>query len=359
MSIFFVVHTPYHILLSCGIGSLEANEKKYLIIIAEDIDQISKYKLIISSWDKELFSEIYILNSISNMHLVNKLKINLLINLPLNKLKMRFIFKKNAISKELKTYIFADTNVNAQYFAKICSENNGTVVYVEDGSAVYNTHRAKPIKLMCKIVYGFWYTPLEIHGTSKYVNMLMVAYPEFLRPELKRLNNIQIPDKVYDFLNYSLSPYLNEIFEINTGNLDYIIILPHFLFIKGKDEIGIINLYRIIIENLIVDHKVGLKYHPREKTNYLNIKPDLNLFLIPKSVPSEIIWMSSKKNQLKAVIGDISTALITSKKIMGCNTKVISIGKLMNLNKEYYIYLEKFGIFIPDSFEELMSYIGK
>jgi hypothetical protein len=377
MSTFFVVHTPYHILLSCGIASLESNEKKYLIIIVEDIDKISKYKQIISSSDKKLFSEIFILNSLLHVRktqdethkklillidLLNKLKINLLTNLPLNKLKMKSILKKNTISEGLKTYIFADINVNAQYFAKICSEHNGTIIYVEDGAAVYTNYTEKVSKfkkIMCKVIYGFWYTHLELQGTSKYIDTLMVAYPEFLHPELKRKKHVQIPEKAYTFLNDYLSPYLNETFEINTENLNYIIILPYSPSLKDKDETGIINMYKSIIENLIVNNKVGLKYHPREKANYLNLKFNPNLSLIPKSIPLEIIWMASKGDKLKAVIGDTSTALITSKKMLRFDTKVISLGKLMNLNEKFYTYLGKFGILIPESFEGLMSHLIK
>lgn len=367
MSVFFISHTPYHILLACGLACLQDKyEKKYLIIVS-DFEHSDKYRDVLESWDKNPFSEIIILkgNWTINKYM-SALNIYFgfgiyLVNVVNNKIILYNYFTKHARDSSLKTYLFNDSNVQSQYLAKLTSDKKGKVCYVEDGSAAYNNQLSVTskgiIKIIYKLFFGFWYNELEVFGTSKYIDEIIVSYPQAIRPELSAKKNQKLPDQMYDVLSNYFSHSLITQFGYEIPEFDCVIVLPHSEILRFSN-VNMISIYKNTTSFLAARYKVGIKYHPREINNYLDFENEPNVSIIPKSLPLEVIWMHLRGKKVKVIIGDTSTSLITAKKIMTNNTKVISIAKLLDMDPKDYSYLCNFGIECVDSFIELKNNIG-
>ena len=367
MSVFFISHTPYHILLACGLACLQNKyENKYLIIMS-DFEHSEKYLDLLKSWEKNPFSEIIILKgnwtinkyvSIFNIYVGFVISLFNAIN---NKMKLYKYFITHVRDSSPKTYLFNDSNVQSQYLAKLTSDKKGKVYYVEDGSAAYNNHLSVTskgiIKIIYKLFFGFWYNELEVFGTSKYIDEIIVSYPQSIRPELSGKKNQKLPDQIYDFLSNYLSHSLITQFGYEIPEFDCVVVLPHSEILRFSN-VNMKSIYKNTISFLATGYKVGIKYHPREINNYLDFENKPNVSIIPKSLPSEVIWMHLRRKKTKVIIGDASTSLITAKKIMTNNTKVISIAKLLDMDPKDYSYLCNFGIECVDSFIGLENNIG-
>lgn len=366
MSTFFISHTPYHILLACGLACLQNKyEKKYLIIMS-DFENSNKYRDVLESWEKNPFSEIIILKGnwavnkyVGTLNVYIRFSISMF-NVLNNKVILYNYFAKHVKDSSPKTYLFNDSNVQSQYLAKLTSDKKGKVYYVEDGSAAYNGHLSVTsngiIKIIYKLFFGLWYHELEIFGTSKYVNEIIVSYPQAIRPELREKKSQKLPDQIYDFLSNFLSHFLITNFGYEVPEFDCVIVLPHSEILRFSN-VNITSIFQNITSFLAMRYKVGIKYHPREINNYLNFENEPNISIIPKLFPLEVIWMHLRRNKIKVIIGDTSTSLISAKEIMTNNTKVISIAKLLDMDPKDYSYLCNFGIECVDSFIELKNNI--
>lgn len=344
----FVAYTPYHIFLSC-ILARSCNNSCELILVP-DFPSSDKIISAILNWSNNPFKKIYVLRGKYAIQ-SNFVKI-------INIRKNLKIIKKQIRDKEaIETYVFNDANAEGQFIAFINHFNGGENTYVEDGASAYTNESLTALVgwkyILAKYLYGRWFKSLSVIGTSAYIDNVMVFNPDVVRNELQTKKIIAI----YKHLILNFDEELrNEIlchFNINDNyaSSECILLLPLSTIFKDSERINMISTYKKIIFHLMRRFKsIVCKYHPREVMgDYLSLA-DLNVKQIPHTIPVEIFFMIIK-SQSVLIIGDISTALITAKMIMGDKSRVISIKKLIYDNNIDISVFEKMNIDIVDDIE--------
>jgi hypothetical protein len=368
MNSIYIAHTPYHILISCGLAiSNDNSEGKYLIIIS-DFENSHFYYQAISNWEKNPFTEIKLLPGRFNSKVeTNMGKAKFLIN---NVITLKRFFKNKLAFKLCRAFIFNDNRPEGQVISFMNSKQDGINIYVEDGSAAYVSYIIPSIsnneKILAKCLLGRWYEQTRILGTYKCINQIMVFRPEIIREELRCKKIEKIPDFIFNEIDVNFINILLENYDINSEELkfDCIVILPHSEFITQLDIQIFKNTYNKLYSLLKENFKfIGIKYHPLEMNKNIleNINNKKNKD-IPNSLPLEIFWLALKKNPPKVIIGDISTALLTCSLIIQEKTQIISTVKILGLPESYsqfYHIFEKLDIEMPETSTDLFTYLQR
>jgi len=355
----YMCSTPYHVILSCAIASDSKSDAiKKELIITQSFPYVDKLISAIKKWRQNPFDEIITTQG--------SYDVKLRTSSPFNVFKSVYVFKRevNKLKKRYSnddikySYVFNDSKVLSQYLAYLTNKKGGSSVYVEDGAAPYTEHSlpnprfGSLVMLLYKLILGRWCTRTRYHGQYRYINRYMVLRPKHVRSELK--NKPIEPIKVEDIINLNESGLTKSItnqfdVEIPQKSNSSVLVLPHSDFLINH---RLLNKYKNEIIPFILDRQnILVKYHPREKNHYLKNAIGSEE-LLSQSVPMEIIFLHLINNPPKYVIGDISTALLTSKFLLE-DTKTISLIRLLNYkNKSLENLFNKIGVSMPESIDE-------
>lgn len=361
MKSIYIIHTPYHLLISCGLAASNHLKNNYLIIIG-DFESCEIYYNFISSYAATVFSDILVLPG--KFNLKRKDVFHKIVLLRQNSRKIKSYLKSTCKSEKCTTFIFNDERIEGQTIAYFNSKKNGTNIYVEDGFNCYS-ELLFPVtpaykKLIYKTIFGYWYENIRYLGSSKFIDQVMVFRPNIIRKDLRKKDVVRISSDI--FFNAAKSIPFKHLVQSSNSNLvlryDCILILPPFQFIDSFDFQKFYSLYHSLLDILLDNFdKVSVKYHPREvKYDYLNLSGNHQIDFIENSLPLEIVWFLIIQNPPKLVIGDISTALLTCDMILKDTTKIISTIRMLNLPKKYASFLDVFcaiGIKTPNSMNEI------
>jgi len=350
----YITRTPYTILLATGLARLNRDVDNLLIVLNE-FNSSEMVKAIIDS-DQCPFGNVVVMFGSYGISSSLVRSIGRFLNL----IRLKRILVR--IDNGSKLYFNLDGGIEEQLASYLIKRKSGKNILVEEGAAAYICPTLpQPTRLynrVLKLLFADWYQEIELYSTNRYVDELWMFIPEFSDEKLKgvttkRLNKLVLEtgNEVIGGIPHTLMP----------NPLDFpdicIICLPHSdVFRKHQIEQSLVSkAYRAIIESK--ENDIYLKYHPREKRNYMS-QVSRHVNVLPKSIPLELIFLNSAP---KIVIGDISTSLITAKIILGNRTTVISIIRLLGSKLEYASVVEKFrlmGIHCPDNFDELKSLIS-
>ncbi len=357
MPSFYITHTPYHILISCGLACYSRDNINYLVII-RDFPNADIYYESILKWKNNPFTDIILIPGMYNLKNNNVISVTRICYKNINIIKSFF---DKYISADSCVFLFNDRRPEGQAIAHIISKKNGLVIYIEDGLEVYNDHKAKKTntisKFFFKIIYGGWYNPVQILGTSKFIREMMVFRPEFIRPELKNNDIIRIPDDVFNNIDENFTSLISKGYVNNLDDLifDCFLIIDHSDSFKYQSLENVKELYSQLIYFLHKTFKnIGAKYHPREQKNdFLNLGSNEKINLLPNSLSMEILLILFAKKPPKLIIGSFSTAILTCSMLLDKNTHLISIMKILCQKDSCTINIfERVGIIVPSSMNE-------
>lgn len=351
MNNIFLVHTPYHLMLSVGFAKQLVEQDNFLIIF-EDFD--------VSSVDinnfSHLFKKIEILQGNLTLKNINIFKKIYLYHINIKKLKK--LIKKRDFDK---AFTFNNNFIlDQKTFELVNRKQRCKVIYIEDGSAAYNQsynecdNLKKQVKLFIKKVifnlknYG---QGVSVLGSNNYIDELFVLYPELIREELsekkvKKITNKQFSDGVK-------LVYKNFFDQIEISRDSIIIFLDKYEFVKTIQKNYFYILEMIIEYSKEKSKNVYFKYHPREEKEFIKLlKLDYrNIFFIKKEIPSEVVGYSLLGNNI--IISTISTSLLTINKIIEDKSFIISLIKLLNLETEIINTYSKLNFSVPNNIDEL------
>ena len=149
--------------------------------------------------------------------------------------------------------------------------------------------------------------------------------------------------------------YMDGSYKINKNNIIFIA-LEHSNFvniIKGYDLQVYIDTIKYIIDSISnLNYDIYIKYHPREKNEYLNklISNYNNLYILDKNIPMEYLFM--RENMI--LISLKSTSLITFCKLLGPKNAICIQDLISKEKDDLSILFEKLGIFFPKSINEII-----
>ncbi|KAF5431159.1 hypothetical protein C5S39_06275 [Candidatus Methanophagaceae archaeon] len=362
MNSIYITHTPYHILVSCGLASVyDDSDEKYLIIVSDfkDAEIICKT---ITNWENNPFTESKLLGG---RFYVKKNDVIGGIRSARSNLKTLKRVLTERLNKASNTFIYHDGAPEGQILAYLNSKNGGTNIYVEDGFVIYDNFIAPDLafykKIVMKMLWGRFHEHVRVHGTYKHVDKIMVFRPELIRHELVNKELIKIPREVLTCLkDRGLISALLKSYNIDQKSLDvnYIFIIPHSDFLI---ENKLLKRYSNILNGLIPNlTQVYVKYHPREVMgDFLKIQKFSNVTVLPQSLPIEVVFLALHDKEPRIVISDAFTTLLTAKYLLE-RTEVISLIGLIGLKNSYLeTVFEKIGILVPESIDDLKDLIDE
>jgi len=340
----FVAFTSYHVLLSCVIAS-ENNEKNCLVII-NDSANLKELIKAIKEEKESPFSNFIFLPGVYGIKSTTQRR--LIIRNNIKTLKRAI---KNAVIK--RAYVCHDGRPESQLILSYAKRNNAPGIYIEDGSEAYYglpLKRRKIKVLLGKLIYGRWWEDVEILGTSSYIDQIIAIFPEDIRPELKKKVRILGVNRgrFLSLKNKSFTTSFLKKIGINKeyiSEIDVIIIISHSEFVRQYPRYK-----KLIIETISqlkeknIYKNIAVKYHPREKNDFLNLATFGDIKILPQAIPAEILFLIAS-NSLKLIIGDASTSLLTAKWLLP-RIKVVSFVAQIKGDKKLVDFLKKKGILI-------------
>lgn len=329
----FLAFTPLHILLSYGLAlQLHPQHRNLLILIPEFPKSHALIRALQPKTGNEPFFETVCLLSTHGFgrnSLLGKIQIRKNVRL------VREVFENLSVANQL--YIFADHRAETQIAAHLATRRGRcTVVYVEDGSAAYSSSinkRGLLSTVTAKCVYGTWWEQVQVLGTSRWVDIVQVRFPELVRPELRGKPLRALPAELPNQLREEgrlIAAWAAELEEegVRIPPVDALVLLPHTSLIPARAVSTYLDvLIRFVTLAANRGLKIGVKLHPRDNRDALAI-PLEGVTVLYQGLPAELLYLM--KEPPRYVIGDTSTALITARWFL-CpqETSVISLAPLV------------------------------
>lgn len=359
MKSLFIVNTQYHLLISMGLSlNFDCTKKDLFIYDSLDTNFINIDIL------HEKFDNVLYYNKKDSIIPIFK---DLLHN-NMNFFKIKRLLNLNEYDH---IFLFNDSLVENQYIINNFKKySDGKVIYIEDGSVIYiesfkNEYKngyLDNIKLSLKnIIFGFKYEVINnAYGIHSKIDEKMVFWPNLVVDDFKKdskkiieLESSILTDAI-NCLYKDILQYIMQSVNDNKGNI--LIILEHIDFFNRNLNSNLatyIEILEYIIFNLYDKFTIFIKYHPRDKSNYLKELLDkYDIILIPENIPIETFYILSKLH----IVSITSTALFTAAKISNIET-IVSLCKIMNMdNIDLISKFKMINIKIPESKKKLLEY---
>lgn len=333
----FIVHTPYHILLSTSV----CLSKQYIncensIFIN---DTFGRDERLIENL-RGIFKNIYLIQCKKNINFIDELHF---IKFCLNDKLYDNIFVNN--ESEIKTQLIINENL----------KEDGKLIYIEDGTSNYRSflnnskYISDDILNYCSQILNIYIENINFLGGHSRINERYFLYPELVMDKLKNKNNKSI--------NCNL---LKDAIRLIYRNYDYIgedfilIALEHSSFVGIYREYNLntyVNLIKNIIKELSKSNKnIYIKYHPREEIEYLNFCFQYsNVYVLDKSLAIESLFCENMM-----LISLRSTSLITFSKLFTSKNAICIQNLLGDFENDLTELFNKVGIFFPNTIDEII-----
>ena len=351
----FIAFTPYHVLLAYAIARDEESSAENYLFVISDFRDVEPLIHFLEGWSRCPFAQIERLPGMYSQA---------------SNFRRRFTIRRNLTTiiesvtrhKVERVYIFHDGRPEAQAALHFANKGNkGAVgIYVEDGAGAYSSYEStkRPLHklLLAKLFYGPWWQDVRVLGTSRWIDEVKAIFPRLVRPELRLKHVSSIPRHALLELRDQewLYEYLKTLGVKIAGlnDLDAILIVAHSEFasqIPGYKQVTEDVLSMAKSQNL----RLGIKYHPREsQDDFLSVNDTEGILVLPKSLPIELVYILTLE-QIRFIIGDISTALLTAKWLLD-NAMVVSIAPLLNqTDSQLFETFAELGIKIINNVREI------
>jgi len=352
----FHAQTPYHVLTACAISASRGGKYTDYLVVSPGFPNADALLDAIRKWPGSPFKSVQALWSIYGR----------------NKYIRRIISKvRNQRLRSLLTnynpdelFVFNTANPTSQALLHYGREQTPPLetVYVEDGMDAYNngrerTRQSETTYKLERLFFGDWYQRVSIMGDSDRIDRVLVNFPEHARPVLqeKPISKIDFDP----FLAGDNRPWISEYLQALDGSLpeqlDAVVLLAHSNAITG-------DWYEQLIRTALETFQergdsVGIKYHPRESDPGFIDVPEGNITVLPSAAPVEVIYLLYR-NQLRHVVGGISTGLLTAL-IFLKNPNVISLASQFGDGySEISTQLSPFNICLIDGKRELRDVLS-
>lgn len=326
----FIACTPYHILLSYAIASIQGNLTDRYLFIISDFKRADALVHLFERLCKPHFAKIHWLPGIYRK--TNKFVQGIVIKKNVN--TMRWFVNRHKVDR---IYVFNDGGPESQaalYYGKL-GNKNAIGVYVEDGIGAYTSYtrnrRSKFKMLMGRLFFGMPWKDISVLGTSTWIEEIFVIFPQLVRAELlgKRVKSISS----HALLDLPNQTPLSDILSLLNVTIDEWRQIDAVLLLANSVYGNKCATYKQAIKTLVSSAnncgvRLAVKYHPSElKVDYLSIEGFQEILVIPKGLPAELVYIFLPE-RIKFIIGDLSTSLLTAKWLLS-NVTIVSIAPFL------------------------------
>lgn len=288
---------PYHLILTSAIATSDTREK-YLIVYP-------------SFKPKGLWSTFESINHpFDNILYINK-------TYPTKRPNV-WIDNTKAV---IKTFLsLSDFPVERLYLANhnkpvaqyLIQKTDGDVILIEDGTGAYcPAERSFPMskwkEFITKFIYGPWWRGGFPWGTHPDIDEYRATFPQLIHHDYtdRPVDGVQFRG-IENMMTDWARKYLERVSINLPDNPMGMVILPHSKLIGNNYIERLENIIDALTQNEL---DIAVKYHTRERNFYL---PENHGFLeLPNAMPAELLYLSIPN--LKVIIGDASTALLSAK----------------------------------------------
>ena len=308
----YIAHTPYHVLLSLYLSLDQHAHENHLIVIGDTSRLLEFATTINKCWNPSPFKHTTYLSGMYE-------KSNWLTKQLLKKKNVKFMKKYFQNHSFQNIYVFNDRRPEIQaalYFSKKFGVN--TAIYVEDGSIAYSSYRLRKFPLhiafLAKLLFGFWWENISFFGGATWIDEVKLLFPDMARPELQlkpisgisknNLEKLRNPSWIREILlTFNLEVE-------NIKDIDAILVISHSEHVHGRHYMKWMEVLDLIDNNNL---RAAVKYHPGEsKKDFLSIRGRERYFLLPQSLPVELLYILLGR-QMKYVVGSDSSSLLTAR----------------------------------------------
>jgi hypothetical protein len=266
-----------------------------------------------------------------------------------------------------RIYVFNDRRPESQvalYRGKAASGAVG--VYVEDGANAYSSfsfgRRHGIDRFAQKLVFGPWREDVDVLGTSRWVEKVLVLFPELIRRELRNRPVDQIGvEALYQVRDAQWPYWYSRVLGVQAGVLTNV----ELLFLPSSpsgQRPRLLSQYTSVVAQLAAAARErGLKVAVKGSPGLLsggffheNAFP--GAALLPHSLPAELIYILWAK-RVRIVVGDFSTALLTARLLLP-GAAVYSIAPLVG-DEDPYLFevFRRLNIRLVDDNEDILQLI--
>ncbi len=299
----FIALTPYHLLLT-----LLAKQRKEsdLIILIDETGNLRSY----ANLGEILGLNFAYLPCWPASGIRKHLRRQLRFPSPFRQ-KLQAISLEAGPSGQGATYVFNDSPPPVQYLARLIGKD---VVYIEDGAAPYNNHYIKTSmlkRMLYAIVYGSWYEPPNVLGTTSLVKRSVFTFPDRVRIE-----NTRTPRTTYEIRqDYAhivsrLTAAINGAFtdSAHRPKSAIMLLLPRNNLQPREDEY---SKYLQFAHAAAKAARVYVKPHPLDGNTVAGIFGDREIFVAPADIASEAFLFQHA--DITSVYGPPNTSMISTR----------------------------------------------
>lgn len=306
MTNLYFAETHYHVLLS--ISHARQHDSEAVLGIRAEAEGIDELQAALEDTDSNPFSEIQLFSHALEEQ-VTKRKLR----------RYSAIFRTLGIAARNSidtVYGFTDRFLaNQLLFYGLRHVLDTDVEFIEDGAAAYASLQYSPKHklpnwLPNKAVFGPWWRPVNVLGTSGYSSTIWLTHPELARPELEELTQRRVESHLSPERDASwVQNYILKVSgEPVPDDISTIFMAPHFSIVD--DPNSLMETVTDQAPNGSGDSRIGVKYHPREyETDYLRVA-ESDMVELPRGVPSEMYYLAMPN--LENVLGGMTTSLLSA-----------------------------------------------
>lgn len=255
---------------------------------------------------------------------------------------INFISTYKEINKQKNKYKRIYASSEATLFIQATMKNNPQADYYhfEDGSFDYSNSREKydwvrfigsNIYVLLSTHFQHRYNKVLYPGTIKNIKGIYALYPENLREEMKAPKykiDCDIFRKVVDML-------FNKGANVSNST---VICLDHS---EVVDDTYLNGIKMILVQSNLVNQKIFLKYHPREKNFYLDDMLSSKIIKVRSEIPIEKYIINASNTN---VVSNLSSSMHTLK-FLNPSINIICISNIIKSNfaknnKKYLVFLK-------------------
>ncbi|MCB1021884.1 MAG: hypothetical protein KDC27_18270 [Acidobacteria bacterium] len=349
----FVAATPYHVFLSCGLAMASETARSELVL-TPDFDDHAILSAAIEQAHPDLFHRITTLADVRGPSRVRR-----------HLLLMANVARTCRIARQGydRVHVFNEERPEPQaalYWAKRALPSAKTFC-VEDGLVEY---RAAPMfsnttawgRLIFHSIYGWWWRPIPHRGGSRWADARLLSFPEAPpavgapRP-IERLPQVCFERERFAAIAQAYGARIGFERLLPRGRYG-LVLLTRSDRIRSRSHYG--EMVRTVLRAASASGLgLALKHHPREPlADPFQAMGQPGVVDLPRGLSPEFLFAHPTAAPA-FVIGDLTNTLVPARRLLP-HALTLSVADLVGRHDpEVLPLLERIGVRVVDSFEEL------
>lgn len=320
----FLIHTPYHLLLALSIIRAE-NISQPVFVFIKEISGWAKYREHV----RALFPEILTLSVPGRLVSFNS-KFLRILNMVLASYLLRMMVY---FFRPMSLYIFNDDRPDIRAAAVSCRRLRGSVILVEDGTALYvasktskSFHGTRIQRVIKNLLYGVNFSSFGLHGLSDEISEYRAVFPPLVRSDIKSrglpVKQIHVSALLPDARIAEFSKKICLSFGESSLDSESCVLL------LAENSLLVSNLATTLdtisksLENR-QNLRLLVKFHPDERNvRYIDGVSQMAARVVTKELGSEFFILANFSSIVE-IYGGLSTSLMLARAILP-NTKIFA-----------------------------------